>query len=331
MRLSRWTMALATIALLTTSTLAQTPQPPEPPAPVAGEPGVQRTEVRTVIMRDGNVVSDETRSMVGGWSQQGDAQARHAERIVDMGRARFMQVQGAMLNFSVSEEVRTAPDQASLSAGVQSMAPTATEAMRMNSRAMERVIAAIKARGIKAEDIQTRGINLNAQYDYNSQRDGQPPRFIGYQVTNTVNVLVRDLGKNADKLGTLLDVLASEGATNINGPNFSVSNADAMLAGARNTALAKAEAKARDYARLAGFADVQLVQLTEGHQDFSPRPYAGDIVVTGSRINAAPKAPMEPGLVGNTLTLSLQYRMIPARPDMPDMPTPPKAPKPPKK
>src|SRR3546814_6760649 len=94
--------------------------------------------------------------------------------------------QGPILSFSVSEEVRPRPDQATVGAGVTTTAPTAVEAMRANAAAMDKLIAAAKARGIKAADIQTSGINLSPQYDYSNRTDGQPPRFLGYQVSNTV-------------------------------------------------------------------------------------------------------------------------------------------------
>src|SRR3546814_10753339 len=45
--------------------------------------------------------------------------------------------QGPILSFSVSEEVRARPDQATVGAGVQTTAPTAVEAMRANAAAME--------------------------------------------------------------------------------------------------------------------------------------------------------------------------------------------------
>ncbi|MBL0915897.1 MAG: SIMPL domain-containing protein, partial [Sphingopyxis sp.] len=74
--------------------------------------------------------------------------------------------QAPILSFSVSEEVRSRPDQATVGAGVTTTAPTAVEAMRQNAAAMDKLIAAAKAKGIKAEDIQTNGISLSPQNDY---------------------------------------------------------------------------------------------------------------------------------------------------------------------
>lgn len=212
--------------------------------------------------------------------------------------------QGPILSFSVSEEVRAKPDQASVGAGVTTTAPTAVEAMRANAAAMDKLIAAAKARGIKAEDIQTSGISLSPQYDYSNQGPGQPPRFIGYQVSNTVRATTGKI----DDIGPLLDALVAAGGTNIDGPWFGMKDADAMLVGARGAAIKAAEVKAADYARLAGFRSAELVSVSEGG-GFGPQP-----VMPQARgmvaMEAAKATPVEPGQVANSLTLSFQYRLV---------------------
>ena len=211
--------------------------------------------------------------------------------------------QGPILSFSVSEEVRSRPDQATVGAGVTTTAPTAVEAMRANAAAMDKLIAAAKARGTKAEDIQTSGINLSPQYDYNNRTDGQPPRFLGYQVSNTVRATTGKI----DDIGPLLDALVAAGGTNIDGPWFGMKDADAQLVGARGAAIKAAEAKAQDYAKLAGFRGVELVSIGEG--SFSgpqpPMPSA-----RGMMAAEAKATPVEPGQVANTLTLNFQYRLV---------------------
>ena len=212
--------------------------------------------------------------------------------------------QGPILSFSVSKEVRARPDQATVGAGVTTTAPTAVEAMRANAAAMDKLIAAAKARGIKAEDIQTSGINLSPQYDYNNRGDGQPPRFLGYQVSNSVRATTP---KIAD-IGPLLDALVAAGGTNVDGPWFAMKDPDAMLVSARGAAIKAAEAKAADYARLAGFRGAELVSISEGGALGSQPPMP---MVRLEAMDAAAKStPVEPGQVGNTLTLSFQYRLV---------------------
>jgi uncharacterized protein YggE len=211
---------------------------------------------------------------------------------------------GPILGFSVSEEVRARPDLATVGAGVTTTAPTAVEAMRANAGAMDKLVAAAKARGIKAEDIQTSGISLSPQYDYSNAREGQPPRFIGYQVTNSVRATTGRI----DEIGALLDALVAAGGTNVDGPWFAMKDPDALLVGARGAAIKAAEAKARDYARLAGYRGAELVSISEGGAFGGPppMPYARNMVMAAE----AKATPVEPGQVGNTLTLNFQYRLV---------------------
>ena len=213
-------------------------------------------------------------------------------------------IQGPILTFSVSEEVRSRPDQASVGAGVTTTAPTAVEAMRANAAAMDKLIAAAKARGIKAEDIQTSGISLSPQYDYNNRGDGQPPRFLGYQVSNSVRATTSKI----EDIGPLLDALVAAGGTHIDGPSFGMKDPDAQLVGARGSAIKAAEAKAQDYARLAGFRGVELVSISEGGS-FGPQPPM-PMVRMAMDAGSAKATPVEPGRVSNTLTLNFQYRLV---------------------
>src|SRR3546814_5453659 len=98
---------------------------------------------------------------------------------------------------------------------------------------MDNLIAAAKAQGSKAENIQTSGINLSPQYDYSNRSDGQPPRFLGYQVTNSVRATTNDI----TGIGPLLDALVAAGGTNIDGPWFAMKDPDAMLVDRKSTRL----------------------------------------------------------------------------------------------
>lgn len=210
-----------------------------------------------------------------------------------------------LLSFSVSEEVKRAPDRASIGAGVTTAGPTAVEALRANSVAMEKLIAAVKKTGIRAADIQTTGINISPQYDYRPQEQGQPPKLIGYQASNQVRVVSRDIAG----LGALIDMLVTAGGTNIDGPSFYVANPDAMLDSARAAVLAKAAARAADYAKLTGYREARLVSLTEGGAYMMP-PQPMPVVMQTMDASSKSAAPVQPGQVGNTLTVQVQYRLV---------------------
>ena len=213
-----------------------------------------------------------------------------------------IQSQGPVVELSVSESVDAKPDIVDIGAGVTSQASTAVEAMRINAREMNAVIDRIKALGIKDKDIQTPGINLSAQYDYDQSTSRQV--FRGYQASNRVNVTLREV----PRAGEVLDALVAAGATDINGPNFSLDDDTGARAQARKAAFEKARAQAEEYARWSGFSGVRLLEINESVAAGPPMPYAQSAERKMMDVSAAP-TPVEPGLVGTMVSLTVKFEM----------------------
>jgi uncharacterized protein YggE len=207
--------------------------------------------------------------------------------------------QGPIVELSVTETVKARPDIADVSAGVTTQAPTAVAALAANAKAMDAVVARIKALGIPADDIQTTGVNLGAQYDYDQTQQRQ--MFRGYQASNRVSVTLR---KVADT-GRVLDALVAAGATDIGGPSFSIDDDSASRAQARKAAFAKAQAQAGEYARWAGYSGVRLLSVNEGVAPGRPMP----MMMEARAASADKVTPVEPGLVGTSVTLSVTFEM----------------------
>ena len=206
-----------------------------------------------------------------------------------------------LVTLTVQEEVQSAPTLATLSAGVTTQAATASEALRQNAQKMTAVVAELKKRGIAAKDIQTSGINLNAQYDYNN-REGQPPLLTGYQASNNVTIKTRDLAK----IGELLDALVAVGGNNVSGPNFSIEDDSKLKFAARDKALQSAQAQANFYAQRSGYKSAKLVSITEGSSGYrGPMP----VMMESRAAGKADFSPVEPGEVGTGVTLTIQYRL----------------------
>jgi hypothetical protein len=216
---------------------------------------------------------------------------------------RIEQSDAPLIAFAITEEIKSAPDRASIGTGVQTSAPTAVEAMRLNAAAMDRLVRALRSNGIAERDIQTSGISLSPQYDYSPQQQGQPPRLTGYQVSNQVRVVTADIAH----LGGLLDTLVAAGGTNLDGPNFYVENPDAALDTARAHAMERANARAMLYARAAGYTRARLVSLSEGGAP-NPQPVPMMAMARMAADSAAP-TPVQPGQVGNSVSINVQYRL----------------------
>lgn len=213
-----------------------------------------------------------------------------------------LQVAGPVVEITASETVQSEPDQATLTAGVTTRAATAVQAMRDNAARMERVLARLARLGIPRRDVQTSGISLNAQYRYSN--DAAPPAFLGYDASNQLSVILRDVSK----VGPTLDALVEAGANNVNGPVFDRDDDAAQRRTAREAAFRAAEAQAREYAQLAGYAGTRLLSVEETLQRGGPIPFdvanRNMIQVTGSKAT-----PIEPGRVGTTVQLTAKYEM----------------------
>lgn len=213
-----------------------------------------------------------------------------------------IQAQGPVVELSVNETVKARPDIAQVGAGVTTLAPSAVAAMQQNAKAMDAVIARIKALGVAGDDIQTAGISLNAQYDYDQASRRQV--FRGYQAANTVSVTLR----NVDKAGQVLDALVAAGATDINGPNFAIDDDSAAKAQARKAAMDRARAQALDYAKMAGYANVRLLEVNESIAFARPMPMIQTVSKMADAAMAVP-TPIEPGLVGTGVTVTVKYEL----------------------
>lgn len=170
------------------------------------------------------------------------------------------------ISMSGHGEVMIAPDMANISIGVVSQAATAREAQTANNQTMSQIMAALKAAGIAEKDIQTQNYTVQPRYDYTNNT--QPPRLVGYDVSNTVMIAARDLSK----LGEVLDATVTAGSNMINGISFGVAKPEAARDEARKLAAADATRKARLYAEASAVKLGKVISISEGGGYSPPLP-----------------------------------------------------------
>jgi hypothetical protein len=158
------------------------------------------------------------------------------------------------------------PDQAEISAGVQTSAETVIEASRENQAVVARILEALDEQDIPEADIQTANYSIWAEQNYN---DPDKERITGYRVSNMVNVKIKDI----DKTGDVLAAVTNAGANSINGIHFSVADTDALEAQARQAAMADARARAEALAKLAGVELGEVLTISTSSMPEFPRPY----------------------------------------------------------
>jgi uncharacterized protein YggE len=196
--------------------------------------------------------------------------------LAALGTARSQDAKGSsgmdknMIVVTGSAEVRAVPDLARINVGVVTSAATAAAALAENNQSMNAQFAVIKAQGVADKDIRTS--NLSVQPQYSQPQPGQRgefvPRVVGYQVTNTVYVTLRQI----DKLGPILDVLIANGANQVYGISFDIDKADELLDKVRGQAVADARRLAELYCSGDKVKPGRILQIEESGGDFGPRP-----------------------------------------------------------
>lgn len=203
------------------------------------------------------------------------------------------------LDLSAFGETRIAPDEATITLGVQTTAPSAAQAMADNAARMARVTEALRRAGVADKDIQTSNISLGAQYD---DQQNQPPRLTGYQASNEVTVTVETLAR----LGPALDAVANAGANQVSGIGFGLKFPQAAEDAARRAAVTALRAKAELYAQATGRRVTRLVRLSEGG-GYSPEPPRPMLRVAMSAAQA--QTPVSPGELSVRVEVSGVYEL----------------------
>ena len=191
------------------------------------------------------------------------------------------------LNLSASGEVKVAPDMATITFGVMTEAATAQEAMAQNATQMSRVAAALRRAGLGERDIQTSGLNLQAQYDY---VENQPPKLRGYQANNRVTVNIYDL----TRVGSTADAVVAAGVNQIDGIGFALRDPKAAEDQARQLAVRNLQAKAQLYAQSLNVQLSGIRNLTEGG-GYTPQPPMPMFAARAMSMDRAESTPVAAG------------------------------------
>jgi uncharacterized protein YggE len=194
-------------------------------------------------------------------------------------------------------EVLVQPDQANVSVGVTTEAENASDAVRENSQRMAELLKTLRGLNIPDKHVQTSHFNVSPKQSFD--RTGkQPPKIVGYTVTNQVNVKVLEVAR----LGAILDAVVQAGSNRVQGIGFSVAEPGPHLDQARRKALADARHRAELYAEAAEVKLGAALLISEQSPPVSPR------FALGARIAmAADSVPIATGEETITAHVNVTY------------------------
>jgi hypothetical protein len=193
-------------------------------------------------------------------------------------------------------KVEGTPDTATVTIGVETRDPSAQSAMAKNNVEATALIAALKAKGVAAKDIQTSNLSVQPNWDFKGQR------INGYTVSNTVTVKLHDIAH----AGATIDAAAAKVGDDIRlqGVMFSIDNTSGLVAKARADAVKNALAQGRQLAAAAGVKLGTIRTISTNPQAPAPQYYAG-----GQASYALDRAavPFEPGSQQLTVDVSVVF------------------------
>lgn len=207
------------------------------------------------------------------------------------------------LSLSATGSVSATPDQARITAGVVSRADSAAAAVRENAQTMQAVFAALREAGVANADLQTARLSVNPVYadrpSRNTEGGYQEPRIVGYEASNQVSALLREMGA----VGAVIDAMFEAGANNLNGVQFLSSEADTLRDEARRAAVTELVSLRDLYAEAAGFEVVRLMNFSENGGG-RPMPMA---MARLESMDAA--TPVAPGALSVEVTVNASWEI----------------------
>ncbi len=210
-------------------------------------------------------------------------------------------------------EAVSIPDIATFSFGVNETAKTVKEAQTLATDKINKALTAVKIGGVEEKDIKTLSYSINPRYEYTQGIctqygcPGGKSVLMGYDVSQTVEVKIRDLSK----AGELFDTIGTAGIKTVNGLSFTIDDIDSVKAIARTKAIADARAKAEKIAKDLGVRLVKITSFYDSSDDNSFNPmYASESTFGGAMTMKASVAPQIPtGEQKVEATVSISYEI----------------------
>jgi uncharacterized protein YggE len=178
------------------------------------------------------------------------------------------------------------PDEMTLSLRSHTSAPSAEVAMATNATKAQAIVGVFIAAGVPKAQIQTSDLSVEPNYN-------QEGEVSGYQVDDGITVTL--LGSaELSKAGQVIDAAgrAARNSFRVDGISFSLSNDSAVMATARQEAVAQARAQAAAMASAAGEALGPLCSLQDESQPSIP-PYQPAAALPAGAPSSP--TPVEPG------------------------------------
>lgn len=205
------------------------------------------------------------------------------------------------ISVTATGKTQVTPDVAKISASIESKNPNLDLARAENEKKVSTITSKLNELGIDPKDIKTEYISGGPGYE--PQVFIYPPRPNINQLTTTLEITIR----NFDNTDEVLAALTTNGATNLFGPNLTVSDdkLDEAKSKAREDAVKNARQKAEELAKLSGRKLGKAVKIQEQGDFGVPIP-----IIARSEADLRQKTSIiQPGQNEVTVTLQVDFSL----------------------
>jgi len=214
-----------------------------------------------------------------------------------------------VITVSGTGEIYAKPDLALVNFSVVTEKKTVAEAMTENTKKMNAIIEKMKEQGVEEKDLKTTSFSISPRYEWYEAGTCFPPCpsgkrvLVGYEITQSLEVKIRDLSK----VGDIIQGATDAGANEVGDLQFTIDKQDELKAQARKEAIEKAKAKAKEMAEQLGVKLVRITNFSESGVFPVPRPYALMEKAVGMGGAEAPQ--IETGENKIEVTVSITYEI----------------------
>ena len=207
------------------------------------------------------------------------------------------------ITVSGTGKVSGTPDTLLLDLTVSANGDSVSSALAAANKVESKVQKALLGGGVAAKDLKTSRLSIQPNYTYSKSG---APSVNGYQVTESVEAKLRDLGKAGGLISSATN--AGGNAVRIDGVSLDLEDTGSLVSAARDNAFGEAKAKAEQYAKAAGRSLGSVVSISETVQAPTPR-YLAPIAYAQDMAAASAPVPIQAGSqdVGVTVTVVFAF------------------------
>ena len=219
-------------------------------------------------------------------------------------------IEPPLITVTGQAEVRVPPDEVLFTLAVENVDKDMLVANSKTDASVKQILAIARRHNVKPEDVQTSQISVQPKYntddmEYEARRNIKRV-LIGYQVSKTVAVRLRDIARFDEMLADILKA----GITRLSNLEFRDSQIRKHRDEARRMAIRAAQEKARLLAGEIGQSIGPAYSITETSRDVVPRA-AMQNVSSDAGAAAESESALAPGTLSVTAQVTVRFRLNP--------------------